>query len=113
MVDTTNIAVFWREYQQERLLQHKDYPCLQKSLFTDTDLKAISELKNKKEEFLLNSYSPGYLVANLGPEAFGILEKVFSRHEKMKKGLKKATFNSAKNLRNYEKKLNNSLKDEE
>jgi len=39
------------------------------------DVKKLAHLKNKKGEYLLETYDIGYLVANLGHESFQNLEK--------------------------------------
>jgi len=50
-------------------------------VITDLDLKEMAELKSQKGDMLINSYGPGYLISNLGPEAFALLEKIFKRFE--------------------------------
>lgn len=42
------------------------------------NIKKLAHLKNKKGEYLLETYDIGYLVANLGPESFYNLENEFS-----------------------------------
>lgn len=61
-------ANYWKSYKEERLLNKTNYDQLKTLAFSDTDIKKLAHLKNKKGEYLLDTYDIGYLVANLGHE---------------------------------------------
>ena len=59
---------YWKSYKEERLLGKSNYDQLKTLKLCDQDLKKLANLKNKKGEYLLDTYDIGYLVANLGYE---------------------------------------------
>lgn len=63
MVDESN---YWKSYKDERLLGKSSYELLKTLKLQDSELKNLANLKNKKGEYLLDTYDIGYLVANLG-----------------------------------------------
>ena len=78
---------FWKSYKEERLLNKNNYSQLRKLTLTEVDIKKLAHLKNKKGEYLLETYDIGYLVANLGLESFKALEDQFKSFEARKKQL--------------------------
>ncbi len=76
---------FWKSYKEERLLPQHHYEQLHNLTLSDTDIKKLAHLKNKKGEYLLETYDIGYLVANLGPESFQNMEKQFMEFDKKRK----------------------------
>ena len=73
---------FWKSYKEERLLNKKNYESLQQLTLNDDDIKKLAHLKNKKGEYLLETYDIGYLVANMGHESFQNLERQFAEFDK-------------------------------
>ena len=65
---------FCKSYKEEILLNKNNYAQLRKLTLTEVDIKKLAHLKNKKGEYLLETYDIGYLVANLGLESFQALE---------------------------------------
>lgn len=51
------------------------------------NVKKLAHLKNKKGEYLLETYDIGYLVANLGHESFQNLENQFAEFERKRKDM--------------------------